>query len=83
MDKVNGKNPLDCQPQGDSNSKYDTIKDPPAPTIEVTIFNPIPGNKVQYYGILDTGTDDTVTPSNLIAELGLQKVRKKITSMST
>ncbi|WXG39451.1 MAG: retroviral-like aspartic protease family protein [Candidatus Freyarchaeum deiterrae] len=57
--------------------KYDTIKDPPAPTIKVTIFNPISGNNVQYYGILDTGADDTAIPSNLIAELGLQKVRKK------
>ena len=52
--------------------KYDMLKIPPAPFLEVRLINPALSISYTYRGKIDTGADLTVVPTHIVYELKLQ-----------
>lgn len=54
--------------------RYNTIIQPPAAFVQVTLFDPITGLSVQKPGKLDTGASITVLPESVVTTLRLKVV---------
>jgi predicted aspartyl protease len=51
---------------------------PPAPALEVRLLNPVSGQRTSYqHAILDTGSDTTVIPINLLYFLEVKSFRQQ------